>query len=187
MKSTILLLIRAVAGSAAVLSLNFLLTSCDTTPRERQEIVRQEARKLDTLADRAGDKIDRASSRAADYTATARARNRQPLDSVALRQFTNELLGTYASVEKLTPLSIEPAYTQLLRQTRAKRREWTQRDWDYATSVYKRLNDRFKAIRLDVVGRDELRIRGLQAEFVAMEAGRDVKDLGEAMKDSNSN
>jgi hypothetical protein len=149
-----------------VLSLNLLLTGCDTTPRERQEIVRQEARKLDTLADRAGEKIDR-----------------EPLDTVALTQFTNELLGTYASVEKLTPLSIEPAYTQLLRQTRAKRRDWTQRDWDYATSVYKRLNDRFKEIRLDVVGRDELRIRGLQAEFVAMEAGRDVKDLGEAVKE----
>ena len=183
MNSTILLLARAAVGSAAVLSLNFLLTSCDTTPRERQEIVRQEARKLDTLADRAGDRLEHAGSRAADYTATARARNREPLNPAAEAAFTTELLGTYASIEQLTPQSIEPAYTQLLRQTRAKRREWTQRDWDYATSVYRRLNNRLKEIRLDVIGRDELRIRGLQAEFVAMEAGRDVKDLGQAVKE----
>ncbi|SMB84894.1 hypothetical protein SAMN00120144_3872 [Hymenobacter roseosalivarius DSM 11622] len=161
----------------------FLLTGCDTTPRERQEVVRQEARKLDTLAERAGDRLDRASDRAADYTATARARNRQPLDPAAESAFTTELLGTYATIDQLTPQSIEPAYTQLLRQTRAKRRQWTQRDWDYATSVYKRLNNQLKAIRLDVVGRDELRIRGLQAEFVAMESGRDIKDLGQAVKE----
>jgi hypothetical protein len=183
MKSPILLIIRAAVGSVAALSLNFLLTSCDTTPRERQEIVRQEARKLDTLADRTGEKIDRASRRAADYSATARARNREPLDAAAEATFTAELLGTYAAVDQLTPQTIEPAYTQFLRQTRAKRRQWTQRDWDYATSVYKRLNDHFKEIRLDVVGRDELRIRGLQAEFVAMESGRDIKDLGEAVKE----
>ena len=161
----------------------FLLSACDTTPRERQEIVRQEARKLDTLADRAGDRIDRASDRAGDYTATARARNRQPLDPAAESTFTTELLGSYAAIDQLTPQTIEPAYTQLLRQTRAKRRQWTQRDWDYATSIYRRLNDRLKAVRLDVVGRDDLRIRGLQAEFVAMEAGRDIKDLGQAVKE----
>lgn len=160
-----------------------LLSSCDTTPRERQEVVRREARKLDTLADRAGDRISRAGDRAADYRATARARNRKPLDPAAEVTFTKELLGTYANVDQLTPQTIEPAYTQLLRQTRAKRREWTQRDWDYATSVYRRLNYRLKEIRLDVLGRDELRIRGLQAEFVAMESGRDVKDLGEAVKE----
>ncbi|QIL76690.1 hypothetical protein [Hymenobacter sp. HDW8] len=160
-----------------------LLSGCDTTPRERQEIVRQEARKLDTLADRAGDRLDRASGRAADYTATARARNRQPLDPAAEATFATDLLGSYAAIDQLTAQNIEPAYTQLLRQTRAKRRQWTQRDWDYATSIYRRLTDRFKAVRLDVVGRDELRIRGLQAEFVAMEAGRDIKDLGEAVKE----
>jgi predicted small secreted protein len=182
MKSVDPLLLR-LAPAACLLFTCFLLTSCDTTPRERQEIVRQEARKLDTLADRAGDRLSRAGDRTADYTATARARNRKPLDPAAEVAFISEMLGTYAGIDQLTPQTIEPAYTQFLRQTRAKRRQWTQRDWDYATSVYKRLNYRLKEIRLDVLGRDELRIRGLQAEFVAMEAGRDVKDLGQAVKE----
>ncbi|UOQ73089.1 hypothetical protein [Hymenobacter cellulosilyticus] len=167
--------------TAALLGL-LTLSACDTTPRERQEIVRDEARKLDTLADRAADKLRNAGRRAARYDSAARIRNRQPLDAAATATFTQQLLGSYSDVESLTPATIEPAYVQLLRQTRAQRRQWSQRDWDYATSIYKRLNEQLKAIRLDVKGRDEVHIRALQAEFTALETSRDVKDIGQAVK-----
>lgn len=167
--------------AAALLGTTLLLTSCDSTPRERQEIVRDEARKLDTLADRTADKLRVAGRRAARFDSVSRARNREPLTPAATAAFTQQLLGTYADVETLTPSTIEPAYVQLLRQTRAQRKQWTQRDWDYATSIYKRLNERLRAIRLDVKGRDELHIRALQAEFTTHETSRDVKDLGDAV------
>lgn len=159
-----------------------LLSGCDSTPRERQEIVRDEARKLDTLADRTADKLRVAGRRAARYDSVSRARNRQPLDKMTTATFTRQLLGTYADVETLTPATIEPAYVQLLRQTRAQRKQWSQRDWDYATSIYKRLNERLKAIRLDVKGRDEIHIRALQAEFTTHETSRDVRDIGDAVQ-----
>lgn len=159
------------------------LSGCDTTPRERQEIVRNEARNLDSLADRAADKLRTAGQRASRFDSVSRARNRQPLDAASTATFTQQLLGTYADIDNLTPATIEPAYVQLLRQTRAQRKQWTQRDWDYATSIYKRLNERLKAIRLDVKGRDELHIRALQAEFTTHETSRDVKDLGQAVKE----
>ncbi|RYU78293.1 hypothetical protein [Hymenobacter persicinus] len=177
MKSSSLFFLPAAALLAAV-----ALTSCDTTPRERQEIVRTEARNLDSLADRAAAKLKTAGHRAATFDSTSRARNRQPLDNTSLSTFTAELLGTYASIETLTPTTIEPAYKQFLQQVRARQKQWTQRDWDYATAIYKRLNEQLKAIRLDVKGRDELHIRALQAEFTALETGRDVKDLGQAVK-----
>ena len=44
-------------------------------------------------------------------------------------------------------------------------------------------NEQLKAIRLDVKGRDELHIRALQAEFTTLETSRDVKDLGDAVKE----
>jgi hypothetical protein len=169
--------------AAVVLLGACVLSACDSTPRERQEVVRNEARKLDTLADRAADKLRVAGRRAARYDSASRARNRQPLDNATTATFTQQLLGTYADVEQLTPATIEPAYVQLLRQTRAQRKQWTQRDWDYATSIYKRLNERLKAIRLDVKGRDEIHIRALQAEFTTHETSRDVKDLGQAVKE----
>ncbi|TGE21363.1 hypothetical protein E5K00_13825 [Hymenobacter aquaticus] len=174
--------LSSVAGAALLLAGTGLLSACDSTPRERQEIVRDEARKLDTLADRTADKLRTAGRRAARFDSVSRARNRQPLDPKATAAFTQQLLGTYADIETLTPTTIEPAYVQLLRQTRAQRKQWSQRDWDYASSIYKRLNERLKAIRLDVKGRDELHIRALQAEFTTHETSRDVKDLGDAVQ-----
>ncbi|GAA3933832.1 hypothetical protein GCM10022406_18030 [Hymenobacter algoricola] len=158
------------------------LTSCDTTPRERQEIVRNEARNLDSLADRTAATLKNAGRRAATFDSVSRSRNRQPLDNTSLETFNAELLGIFSGIEQLTPSTIEPAYKQFLQQVRARRKAWTQRDWDYATAIYKRLNARLNAVRLDVKGRNELHIRALQAEFTAMETSRDVKDLGQAVK-----
>lgn len=160
-----------------------LLTACDSTPRERQEAVQNSARKLDTLADKTATDLKRVGHRAARWDSTSRARHRQPLDTEATQSFTQELLGTYAGIDQLTVQQLDPAYTQLLRQTRARRREWTQRDWDYASSVFKRLNARYRAIRLDLPARNELHIKALQTEFEALETGRDLKDLGQAVRD----
>ncbi|SHI38019.1 hypothetical protein SAMN02745146_0706 [Hymenobacter daecheongensis DSM 21074] len=168
--------------SAALLAA-FALVSCDTTPRERQEIVRQEARNLDSLVDRTASKLKTAGHRAARFDSVSRMRNRQPLDNASLATFSAELLGPYAAIDQLTPDTIEPAYKQFLQQVRQRRRTWTQRDWDYATAIYKSLNERLRVIRLDVKGRAELHIRALQTEFTALETSRDVKDLGAAVKE----
>jgi predicted small secreted protein len=159
-----------------------LVAACDSTPRERQDIVKQEARKLDTVVDAAAAKLRVAGRRAARFDSVSRARSRQPLDKAGEAAFTNELLGTYSTIENLTPTTIEPAFVQFMQQVRARRKQWTQRDWDYATALSRRLNAQFRAIRLDIKGRDELHIRALQTEFTALETGRDVKDLGDAVK-----
>ena len=160
-----------------------LLTACDSTPRERQEAVREEARNLDTLANRAADKLRTVGRRAARFDSVSRERSRQPLDTVAARAFASQLLGSYGNIEQLTPTTIEPAFVQFMQQVRANRKQWTQRDWDYATALSRRLNARFRTIRLDIRGRDELHIRALQTEFTALETSRDVKDLGDAVKE----
>lgn len=178
MKTHYLLLLNTVALMLA----GTLLTACDSTPRERQEVVRQEVGRLDTLTNQAGRKLSTAARRVARYGSAARLRAAQPLDPKALKTFTSQLLGTYATVERLTPTTIAPAYTQLLRETRARRREWTQRDWDYATTIYRRLNDQLKKIRLDVKARDEVRIRALQTEFKTLETSRDVRDVSRAAR-----
>ncbi|AHJ99638.1 hypothetical protein [Hymenobacter swuensis] len=159
-----------------------LLAGCDSTPRERQDMVKQEARKLDTVVDEAAAKLRVAGRRAARFDSVSKARSRQPLDKAGETAFTSELLGTYSAIEGLTPTTIEPAFVQFMQQVRANRRQWTQRDWDYATAISRRLNAQFRAIRLDIKGRDELHIRALQTEFTALETGRDVKDLGDAVK-----
>lgn len=161
----------------------WLITACDSTPRERQEVVRQEARKLDTLANEAAAKLRTAGQRTAAYGKEARARKNQPLNAAADASFTRELLGTYADLSTITPDNVAAAYTQFLRQVRAKRRDWSQRDWDYADVIFKRLNERRRAIYLDVRASDDVRVKALQAEYMALENGRDLKDIGKAIKD----
>ncbi|RFP64775.1 hypothetical protein D0N36_12100 [Hymenobacter lapidiphilus] len=173
MKTPVLLSLLAAAS---------LLSSCDSTPRERQEVVERETQKLDTLAERAADKLRVAGRRAARFDSVSRIRNRQPLDPAAGQAFSNELLGSYAAISGLTSATIEPAFVQFMQQVRARRKQWSQRDWDYATAVSRQLNAQFRAVRLDIKGRDELHIRALQTEFTALETSRDVKDLGQAVK-----
>ncbi|UOG75047.1 hypothetical protein MTX78_00240 [Hymenobacter tibetensis] len=173
------LMLRPLAAALVALS----LTACDSTPRERQEVVRQEARRLDTVADRAAAKLRVAGRRAARFDSASRARTRQPLNEAAASTFGGQLLGRYSAIEQLTPTTIEPAFVQFMQQVRARHRDWTQRDWDYATAISRQLNAQFRAIRLDIKGRDELHIRALQTEFTALETRRDVKDLGDAIKE----
>jgi hypothetical protein len=144
--------------------------------------MQREARKLDTVADKAAVKLRTAGRRTVEYGTAARARKNQPLDAAAERNFKNELLGTYADLRTITPTNVAAAYTQFLRQVRAKRRTWTPRDWDYADAIFKRLNERRRAIYLDVRAADDVRVKALQAEYLALENGRDVKDLGQAIK-----
>ena len=166
------------AASALFLAVGLLLAGCDSTPRERQEVVRQELTKLDTAARNSGRTLRRVGKQVARFDAANRARRAVPLDAHQQQTVDQELLGSYASqVSSLTPATIAGAYGQLLRATRARHASWQARDWDYAQGTYQRLNAELARIRLDLPARDELRIRAWQAEFTTMRASRTAKDL----------
>jgi hypothetical protein len=160
-----------------------LLTACDSTPRERQAAVKDELRELDTVARAGGKKLARLGKATAAYNAANRARRAQPLDPRQEIVMENNLLGPYSGkLAELTPATIADAYASLVRETRTRRATWTDRDWDYAHAVYKRLNEQLKLVRLDLPARDELRIRTRQAEFVALQAGHTAKGLEAATR-----
>ena len=155
-----------------------LLNACDSTPRERQAAAREGLSKLDTVARSAGRGLRRVGSAAARLDSANRARKSQPLRSAKQVAADQYLLGPYKNqLGSLTPTTIVDAYAQLLRQTRATRRQWSARDWDYAADTYKRLNAELARVRLDLPAKDEVRIRAWQAEFKALQANRSVKEL----------
>ena len=159
------------------------LSGCDSTPRERQEIVRQEVSKLDTAARHTGRTLSRLGRQTARFDSANHARRAVPLAPQKQRAMDQLLLGSYAAqVASLTPATIAGAYGQLLRATRAQHTAWDARNWDYAQATYRRLNAQLAAIRLDLPARDELRIRAWQAEFTALRAKRTAKDLRAATK-----
>jgi hypothetical protein len=173
-----------VVGQLALLVLLvFTQTGCDSTPRERQAVVRQELGKLDTAARNSGRTLRRVGTQVARFDAANRVRRAVPLDASKQKRVDQELLGTYTGqLSSLTPATIGGAYGQLLRATRAHRANWQLRDWDYAQATYQRLNAQLARVHLDLPAREEMRIRAWQTEFTALRASRTAKDLRAATK-----
>jgi hypothetical protein len=161
----------------------FLLTGCDSTPRERQEIARKEMAKLDTAARNSGRTLSRLGRQTATFDAANRARRAVPLDAKKQKIVDQQLLGSYADrIGSLPVATIAGAYGELLRATRVRQPSWVARDWDYAQDTYRRLNAQLARIRMDLPARDELRIRAWQTEFTALRAKRTAADLHTATK-----
>ena len=167
----------------AVLLATLLLTGCDSTPRDRQEAVREAGHELDTAARTAARTLARVGKATATYDATNRARRARPIDPRQELAMEARLLGPYnGQINALTPQDLPAAYGQLVRETRTQRATWTDRDWDYARAVYQRLNDQLKQVRMDMPARDELRVRARQAEFVSLQASHAVKGIDAATR-----
>lgn len=170
-------------GPLASLGGVLLLTNCDSTPRERQEIVRQEMTKLDTAARNSGRTLSRLSRQTATFDAANRARRAVPLNAKKQKIVDQQLLGSYADhITGLTVATIAGAYGELLRATRVHSISWVARDWDYAQDTYHRLNTQLAKVRIDLPAHDELRIRAWQTEFTARRAQRTAADLRTATK-----
>ena len=166
-----------------VLVAALLLAGCDSTPNERRAAARTAGRELDTVARSAAHKLARIGKATATYNEANRARRARPLDPRQQLAMEAKLLGPYnGQINALTPQDLPAAYGQLVRETRAQRATWTDRDWDYARAVYQRLNDQLKQVRLDMPARDEVRVRARQAEFVSLQAGRAVKGIDAATR-----
>ena len=166
-----------------VLLAALLLTGCDSTPRDRQEAVREAGHELDTVARTAAGKLARIGKATARYDATNRARRARPLDPRQQLAMEAKLLGPYnGQINSLTPQDLPAAYGQLVRETRTQRATWTDREWDYARAVYQRLNDQLQQVRMDMPARDDVRVRARQAEFVSLQAGHAVNGIDAATR-----
>ena len=171
------------AFGGVLLATLLLLTGCDSTPNERRAAAREAGHELDTAARTAARKLARVGKGAATYNESNRARRARPLDPRQQIAMESKLMGPYSGqINALTPQDLPAAYGQLVRETRAQRATWTDRDWDYARAVYQRLNDQVKQIRMDMPARDELRVRARQAEFMALQAGHTAQGINAATK-----
>lgn len=174
---------KCLYGSLLGGALALLLTACDSTPRERQEIANRELAKLDTAARKGGQTLKRLGRQTLSFDSANRARRAVPLNAAQQKIMDQKLLGSYADhIGELTVKTIAGAYGELLRAVRVRRTSWQLRDWDYAQNTYQRLNQQLARIRLDLPARDEVRIRAWQAEFAALRAKRTATDLRAATR-----
>lgn len=104
-------------------------------------------------------------------------RESKPLDASKLRQWEQELLGPTKELATLTAADMRETYLLFMGIVRAKKNNWTQDDWDYVDNVYSRLNDRKQELEGAIPTTDRIKIKTLQAEYLALEASHDAKDL----------
>lgn len=173
-----LLLPEWLRRSSKLLAGALLLGACDSTPRERQAAARDGLSQLDTAVHATVGGLRRVGRAASRLDSFNRARKAQPMLASQQLAADKYLLGPYqGKLSTLTAFSIPDAYAQLLRQTRATRRQWSARDWDYAADTYRRLNAELARVHPDLPVKDELRIRAWQAEFKTLQANRSMKTL----------
>ncbi|WP_192821531.1 hypothetical protein [Rufibacter sp. LB8] len=112
------------------------------------------------------------------------ARNAQrealPLHPETMDRFKTELLGSADALNQpWAATHVRNVYTTFLQNVRARHGSWTASDWEYASALYRQLNakkDDTEA-NISLLTQDKLKIKALQAEFLALEKAKATKQL----------
>ncbi|SIT85253.1 DUF6565 domain-containing protein [Pontibacter indicus] len=105
-----------------------------------------------------------------------------PLDRAELDQWEEQLLREFKDTESIAPQDMREAYLTFMGVIRAKRRNWTQHDWDYVDNVYGQLNQRRGQVENQLSNSDKLKIRALQAEYLTLEGAADAQSTMRNMR-----
>ena len=107
------------------------------------------------------------------HTAIAAHRAAAPSAADPVQQ---HLLGTIINLPQATASQLPDLYEAFIGTTRDERRKWSYADWDAASQVLGRLNQRYEQVRTDLPLEERLRIRSYQGEFHTLRGARSVKD-----------
>ena len=149
-------------------------------PKTREEIrrINQDIeRNFDSLSAESKEEYRQLKGRYESWEERQERRLTQPLDAAQLKKWEDQLLREYKDISKIAPANIREAYLTFMSTVRIKRRNWTQNDWDYVDNVYRTLNTRREQIENQIPTADKLKIRTLQAEYLALEGAADTENM----------
>lgn len=149
-------------------------------PETKEELRRINAdleRNFDSLSAESKEEYRQLRQRYESWEARQERRQQQPLDASELLKWENRLLGEYKDISNIQPANIREAYLTFMGTVRIKRSNWTQNDWDYVDKVYSALNERRGQIENSISTADKLKIRTLQAEYLALEGAADTRSM----------
>jgi hypothetical protein len=154
-------------------------TTKENWPKVKEEFRQRSARldtKVDSLSAEGKAELQELKRKYQGWEAKQEKRTSQPLDPAQVQQWEKDLLGNQKP-ETIGAADMREMYLTFMGVVRAKKRRWTQDDWDYVDHIYARLNDRKEQVESAIPAADRLKIKSLQAEYLALEAGSDAKDL----------
>ena|SRR5688572_901369 len=109
-------------------------------------------------------------------------RTAQPLNETTLAKWRKQLLGEHQDLTTVNGANARETYLLFMGIVRAKKSNWTLTDWDYVDHVYTELNNRKSQIESKIPMTDRLKIKSLQAEYLALEGAADAQDAYENVK-----
>lgn len=155
-------------------------------PKVKEELRQRNAQleqNIDSLSEKSKEEYRVLKGRYERWEERQDRRQLQPLDAKKLSMFKEQLLREYKDVQRITAGNIREAYLTFMGTVRTKRRSWTQDDWDYVDNVYAQLNQRRGQLEGQITSGDNLKIRTLQAEYLALEGAADTQSAIRSTKD----
>ncbi len=131
---------------------------------------------LDSLSEDSKREYAELKNRFKSWEQKQEARTAQPLNETTLNNWRKELLGERRAYSTITGANAKETYLLFMGIVRAKNDKWTLTDWDYVDHVYSELNNRYSQIQSNISAADRLKIKVLQAEYLALEGAADAKD-----------
>ncbi|MEJ8757071.1 hypothetical protein WG947_08695 [Pontibacter sp. H259] len=157
----------------------------DTAIRSNWPQTREELRRInkdiesnfDSLSAESKEEYRQLKSRYESWEAQQERRQQRPLNAAKITTWKDQLLREYKDINQIKPANIREAYLTFMGTVRIKKNNWTQDDWDYVDHVYRALNDRREQIESQIATGDRLKIRALQAEYLALEGAADTESM----------
>lgn len=107
----------------------------------------------------------------------------QPLNREEATKWELELAGR-TDLKQLKANQMRDVWVKFMDEVRAKRTNWSLRDWDYAEHVYRELSDRKQEVLDNMSSGDKIKVAALQVEFNTLRKSRDAKDKFQQMREN---
>ncbi len=154
-------------------------------PKIKEQLQRRNAeleRDFDSLSSKSKEEYRELQKRYDQWENRQERRQTQPLETKKLSLFQDMLLQEYKNKESINADNIREVYLTFMGAVRAKKRNWTLDDWDYVDYVYSELNQRRRQLEGQISTVDKLKIRTLQAEYLALEGAADTESVVRGVK-----
>ncbi|MBB6610955.1 hypothetical protein H7F15_07900 [Pontibacter sp. Tf4] len=161
----------------------------DSVTRAEWPTIKQEFRSLTSGLDRNKEKLSAEDKE--EYNALKSRYNaweeRNEAESVNLNgrelERWEQLMTGTTRIGAIKPAGMRNAYIRLTDYTRAHRRNWSLRDWEYAEFVFGELNSRKAEVLDNLSNSDKIKIAALQVEFATLKKSRDAQEKYNDMRE----
>ena len=162
----------------------------DSVTRAEWPVIKQEFKTLTSGLDKNSEKLSKESKEEyrqlkSNYTELEErneTRTAVTLDGRELDRWELAMAGT-TRIASIKPANLRDAFIRMTDYTRANRRNWSLKDWEYAEFVFGELNARKTELLEYLNNSDKIKIAALQVEMTTLQKSREAEEKYKEMRD----